>query len=254
MTHPSRLATLLIYASCLLFSSIIQAETLRIAVAANFAETLRSIAKQFEENSEHKLVLVVGSTGKHYAQIRNGAPFDAFFAADRRRPEMLDQQGLMVPDSRFTYAVGRLALWSPDATQVDPAGEVLKKGSFRHLAIANPKLAPYGRAAQQLLQKHGLWQALQSRMVRGENIGQAFQFVKSGSAELGLVALSQIQRPGQPIPGSYWLVPGSLHTPIEQQAVLLRETAASRAFYNFFQSDRAKATIQGYGYGTPDAG
>ena len=228
-----------------------EADEIRVAVASNFADTLREIAGRFEQQSGHRVTLVSGSTGMHYAQIRNGAPFDAFFAADMKRPRLLEEEGATLADSRFTYAVGKLVLWSPNADYVDPAGELLEQGDFRHLALANPKLAPYGRAAREVLEQRHQWQDLQGRMVRGENIGQTFQFVKSGNAELGFVAHSQVKRPGHPIEGSFWEVPQSLYTPIEQQAVLLKDNDAARAFLSFVKSDESLEIIRGFGYGTP---
>jgi molybdate transport system substrate-binding protein len=227
------------------------AAEIRVAVASNFADAVEAISARFEARGGDKVTLIVGSTGKLYAQIRHGAPFDAFFAADADRPRLLEDEGAAVPGSRFTYAVGRLVLWSPSPGYVDPAGEVLREGDFRYLAIANPKLAPYGRAAQEVLERRGLWQALQGRTVRGENVGQAFQFVRSGNAELGLVAWSQVSRPGEPTAGSWWEVPQALYAPIEQQAVLLRDDAAARAFLAFVRGEEGRAIIRTYGYGTP---
>ena len=227
------------------------AAELRVAVASNFTRAMTSLAQQFEKDTGHKVKLVFGSTGKHYAQIRNGAPFDAFFAADKKRPQLLEDEGLAVPGSRFNYALGKLVLWSPEAGYVDPAGKVLSDGNYYHLAIANPKLAPYGRAAKEVLQSHGLWNSLKDKAVRGENIGQAFQFVNSGNAELGFVAYSQIKQPAQAIVGSYWEVPQSLYTPIEQQAVLLKDNKATRDFISYVRSKPALEIIQNYGYDAP---
>ncbi len=227
------------------------ADEIRVVVASNFTDAIKTIAQRFEAVTNHKVILIFGSTGRHYAQIKNGGPFDVFFAADVRRPELLEQEGLVLPGSRFTYAIGKLVLWSPKEGYVDPQGNVIKGQKFRHLAIANPKLAPYGKAAQQVLLAQGVWKALRGRMVRGENIGQTFQFVKSGNAELGFVAYSQVKRPGHPIEGSWWEVPQALYAPIEQQAVLLKENEAARAFMLFVQSDVALEIIQSYGYGTP---
>ncbi len=178
-------------------------------------------------------------------------PFDAFFAADVGRPELLEQEGLASPGTRFTYAIGKVVLWSPKENGVDSEGNMINEQSFRHLAIANPKLAPYGKAAQQILLAKGAWTALRGKVVRGENIGQTFQFVKRGDAELGFVAYSQVKRPDHPIEGSWWEAPQVLYTPIEQQAVLLKENEATRAFMLFVQSDVALKIIQGYGYDTP---
>jgi molybdate transport system substrate-binding protein len=224
-----------------------------VAVASNFAETFKVIAERFETQTGHKVILITGSTGKHYAQIINGAPFDAFFAADSARPVLLEQAGIALPGSRFTYALGRLILWSPRADYVDPDGKILFDKNIRHLAIANPKLAPYGRAAQEVLQARGAWQSFQGRLVRGENIGQAFQFVISGNVALGFVANSQLMRPGHSIEGSLWEVPQSLYSPIEQQAVQLRQAPASREFLAFMRNDASRQTIRGFGYGTADA-
>jgi len=228
----------------------IAADEIKVAVASNFSEAIKSISQRFETETGHRAILSFGSTGKHYAQIKNGAPFHAFFAADSRRPQLLEREGRIQPNSRFTYAVGRIALWSPNPGYVDAEHRVLQYGDFRHLAIANPKLAPYGRAAREVLQKQGLWNSLQRRMVRGENIGQTFQFVKSGNAKLGFVAYSQVKRPGHEASGSIWVVPQSLYTPIQQQAVLLSDNPTARAFLEFVRSPWSLDLIRAYGYGT----
>ncbi len=228
-----------------------RADTINIAVASNFAEPIKSIARLYEAQSGHRISLVFGATGKHYAQIRHGAPFAAFFAADAHRPELLEKEGIAIPGSRFTYAVGRIVLWSPTRDYVDAEGGILQQRPFRHLAVANPRLAPYGKAAQQFLQARGLWDDLQDYLVRGENIGQTFQFVRSGSAELGFVAYSQVKRPGHPLEGSLWEVPPSEYAPIEQQAVLLEESPAARGFVEFVRSADAVDIIRGFGYGLP---
>ena len=236
----------------LLACEIVMAEEVRVAVASNFASAAEVIARRFEETSEHRVVLVFGSTGKHYAQILNGAPFEAFLAADERHPRLLEAEGIAVPGSRFTYAKGRLVLWSLEEGYVDAEGRVLEQGDFRHLAIANPRLAPYGAAAQEVLQNRGLWDELQRSLVRGENIGQTFQFVRTGNAEMGLVALSQLMSEGQMlVQGSHWTVPEELHSPILQQAILLRDTEATRAFVNYVRTDEARSILRSYGYETP---
>lgn len=239
--------------ACLLMAAADQvaADRIQIAVASNFAGALARIAERFEAQSGHQVTLVPGSTGKHYAQITNGAPFAAFFAADVQRPELLDKENAIVPGSRFTYAVGQLALWSPMPGLVDPEGRVLARGTFRHLAMANPRLAPYGRAAQEALQSLGLWQALEGRLVFGENIGHTFHFVNSGNAELGLVAYSQVMHPEDPVGGDHWKVPRSLHSPIEQQAVSLVDTEPVRAFFAYVKSDEGQTIIRDFGYVTP---
>lgn len=229
------------------------AGVIRVAVASNFSDAIREITEAFEETTEHEVVLIFGSTGKHYAQIKNGAPYEAFFAADVRRPKLLEAEGIAQPGSRFTYAIGRVVLWSPDPGLVDAKGEVLDQSAFRYLAIANPKLAPYGKAAEQIMRARGLWDGLQGRMVRGENIGQTFQFVHSGNAELGFVALSQIRKPGTETKGSHWLPPQSLYDQVDQQAVLLKDNDLARAFLAFARSDQAHTIIRSYGYGVHDA-
>lgn len=228
-----------------------RAAEIRVAVASNFADVIRAVSQRYEAQTGHKVTPISGSTGKHYAQIRNGAPFDAFFAADARRPELTEKEGMAVPGSRFTYAVGKVVLWSPRSGYVDPEGSILERGEFRHLAIANPKLAPYGKAAQEVMQARGLWESLRGHLVRGENISQAFQFVKSGNAELGFVAYSQVKRPEQPIEGSYWEVPQALYSRIEQQAVLLKDSEAARGFLSYIRSDEALKIIHNYGYDRP---
>lgn len=226
------------------------AEVIHVAVASNFREPAREIAARYEQLSGQQLILSFGSTGKHYAQIKHGAPFDVFFAADARRPRLLEEEGLAITGSRFTYAWGRLVLWSPRKRFIDGQGKVLETGQFTRLAIANPKLAPYGRAAQEVLQAKGLWSAMHPRMVRGENIGQTYQFVKSGNAELGFVAFSQIIQSNQTISGSYWLVPQTLYQPIEQQVVLLRDNPAIQDFINYVRGPEAQTIIRAYGYDT----
>jgi len=235
----------------LVTAASVVADEIRVAVASNFTTTIRDIAGRFEQQNGHKVTLVFSSTGKHYAQIIHGAPFDAFFAADARRPELLDTEGVALAGSRFTYAVGKLVLWSPDEDRVDSTGKVLEQGDFRHLSLANPRLAPYGRAAREVLEKRGLWEALQDRMVRGENIGQAFQFVGSGNAELGFVAWSQVKRPDQAASGSWWDIPQALYSPIEQQAVLLKDNLVAHDFMAYVRSEEALEIIRTYGYGTP---
>lgn len=233
---------------CLLVSCQSLAAEIRVAAASNFARAMTSLASDFEKNSGHKVKLVFGSTGKHYAQIHNGAPFDVFFAADIKRPRLLEGEGIAIPGSRFTYAKGKLILWSPMPNYVDSEGDVLRHGSFEHLAIANPNLAPYGRAAREVLQSRGLWDQMKHKSVRGENIGQAFQFVSSGNAELGFVAFSQVKNIDEPIEGSYWEVPQSLYTAIEQQAVLLTDNEAGRSFISYIKSKPALKIISNHGY------
>ena len=235
-----------------LLASAAGADEIRVAVASNFRPAMSAAAARFTQSSGHDVTLIPGSTGKHYAQIVNGAPFDAFFAADRRRPLLLEREQRIVPGSRFTYAIGKLVLWSATEGLVGPDGAILQAGTFDHLAIANPELAPYGAAARQVLQALGLWEALAGQLVRGENINQAFQFVVSGNAQLGFVARAQLDMPGRPRHGSAWEPPQALYDPIEQQAVLLRDAPAPRAFMSFMRSKEAGALIRAYGYDVPD--
>ena len=235
---------------CVLAPGIVTAETIRVATASNFMTVMPKLAATFERNTGIEVSLIPGSSGKHYAQIVNGAPFDAFFSADVRRPLELEREGRIVPGSRFTYALGRLVLWSPDDSLVDGSARVLEGDSFRRLAIANPRLAPYGEAAREILRSLELWDRLQDRLVRGENVAQAFQFVHSGNAELGFVALSQLTGRDR---GSRWLVPVERYTPIEQQAVLLREGPA-RSFLDWIRSDAARKMIEAAGYRAPGVG
>ena len=229
-----------------------QAAELRIAVATNFSRTAILLAEQFEQQTDHRVLLSFGSTGKHYAQIRHGAPFDIFLAADERRPALLEKEDIAVPGSRFTYAQGKLVLWSPDKNRVDTNGDVLASNNFRKLAIANPKLAPYGFAAREVLQARGLWEQLQPRLVRGENIGQTFQFVRTNNAQWGFVAAAQILSTDTKTTGSYWTPPQSFYTPIIQQAVLIKDTPAARDFIQFIKSAAAHSVIQASGYLTPN--
>ena len=228
------------------------AAELRIAVATNFSRTATLLAKQFEQQTGHTVRLAFGSTGKHYAQIKHGAPFDVFFAADERRPALLEKEGIGIAGSRFTYAQGQLLLWSPDEKLIDTNADVLATGNFRKLAIANPKLAPYGFAAREILQARGLWKKLRPRLVRGENIGQTFQFVRTGNAQLGFVATAQIFSADKKVNGSYWAPPQSLYTPIIQQAVLIKDTPLARGFIQFIKSETSRSVIQANGYLTPN--
>lgn len=221
------------------------------AVAANFTKPMKELAARFEAGTGHKVTLSAGSTGKLYAQIRNGAPFDLFFSADKEYPARLEREGQAVAGSCFTYAIGRLALWSPREGYVDGEGRVLQQGGFQRLAIANPKTAPYGAAARQVLEGMGLWAEVSPRLVQGENISQTHQFIASGNAELGFIALSQTKDDAR-MGGSLWIVPQALYSPIEQQAALLakgRDNPAAQALLDFVKSDEARTIIERYGYG-----
>ncbi len=252
LAWPCRAALVLAALLTLLTSPHLSADEIRVAVASNFRQAMVDLAVRFEAVSGHSLVVSAGSTGKHYAQIINGAPFDAFFSADAERPARLERERRIVPGSRFTYALGKIVLWSPREGFVDPAGRILRSGAFNHLAIANPKLAPYGEAARQVLEGLGLWDALGGKLVRGENIAQTFQFVVSGNAELGFVSRAQLMTPDGSFGGSGWEPPQSLYDPIDQQAVLLKETRAGLALMAFVRSQQTRALIRSYGYDVPD--
>ena len=239
---------LLVLVLALALAGPARADTALIAAAANFAEPLKRLAAAFAAESGHRIEISTGSTGALAAQIRNGAPFTLFLAADEERPALLEAEGLTVPGTRFTYATGRLVLWGPDSRWLiaDPA-TALVDPQLRYLAIANPELAPYGRAAKQALTALGLWERVQPKLVRGEDIAQTFQFVASGNAELGFVALSQVLDRS----GSRWDVPRDLYAPIRQQAVLLqrgKNNAAAKAFLDFLRSEAGKAIIRDAGY------
>jgi len=220
----------------------------KVAVAANFTDAAKAIAARFKAKTGHEASLSFGSSGQFYTQIANGAPYEVFLSADVERPRKAETEGLSVPGSRFTYATGRLVLYSRTPGLVDGKGAVMKTGRFEKLSIADPKAAPYGQAAVETLTKLKLYDALKPRIVQGASITQAFQYVQTGAAELGFVALSQvINEPG----GSRWVVPASNHTPIEQQAVLLKTGAnseAAKAFMAFLKSGEAQAIIKRYGY------
>jgi len=247
----ARLARWLPAALLGLLSPCIPAETAQVAVASNFRPAMAVLAREFQRHSGHELALSYGSTGKHYAQVVNGAPFHLLLAADAERPRRLEAKGLAVAGSRFTYAVGTLVLWSPDPSRFEDGARALAGGDFRFLAIANPQTAPYGLAAEQVMRRLGVWEAWQGRIVRGENVGQAFAYVKSGNAELGFVALSQVTGLEAIGRGALWVVPAELHEPIEQQAVLLIDGEAARAFLAFLRGEQAAAVIQAHGYALP---
>jgi molybdate transport system substrate-binding protein len=248
MIQPRRAGAGLLLAGLLLAGAVppLPADQVRVAVAANFTATMRALASAFQGATGHTVVLSSGSTGKLYAQILHGAPFALFLAADQDRPARLEAAGRA--SDRFTYALGRLVLWSPHPDRVDPRGEVLTRGRFRHLAIANPGTAPYGAAALQVLEHLGLASTLEARLVRGESIAQAYQFVATGNAELGFVALAQVTPDSR---GSRWLVPRALHPPIRQDAVLLppgRDQPAARALLAYLRGPAARALIGRSGY------
>jgi len=229
-----------------------QANDVQVAVAANFTAPMQKIAAEFAKDTGHKAVLAFGATGKFYAQIVNGAPFEVLLAADDETPAKLEAEHRTVPGTRFTYATGKLVLWSAQDGYVDGQGHVLKTGDFAHLAIANPKTAPYGAAAVETLHKLGLYDRVQGKLVQGENIAQTHQFVSTGNAPLGFVALSQVYRDGRFTSGSGWIVPANLHGPIRQDAVILAKGGANpvaRALEDYLKSDKARAIVRSFGYG-----
>ncbi|MBF0180759.1 MAG: molybdate ABC transporter substrate-binding protein [Magnetococcales bacterium] len=230
-------------------TSSAMAGEVQVAVAANFITPAKVIAEDFARATGHLAKLAVGSTGKFYAQIRNGAPFEALLAADATTPARLEEEGLAVAGSRFVYATGRLALWSPRPGVAVEA--LLRDKDLGRLAIADPKLAPYGQAAIETLTALELLEKWRPRLVQGENIAQTFQFVASGNAALGFVALAQVMRDGAITAGSAWLVPASLHQPIRQEAVLLargRDNPAARSWLDFLHTPQARQTIRAFGY------
>lgn len=231
-----------------------RADDVTVAVAANFTGPMQVIAHLFERDTGHKVVASYGASGKFYAQIANGAPFELLLSADDETPKKLIKAGLGVAGSDFTYAIGKLVLWSADPKRVDAKGEALRKGDFRHLSIANPKTAPYGAAAVQTMSKLGVIDQARPRFVQGENIAQTHQFVASGAAEMGFVAYSQVIRNGKIGSGSGWIVPADFYDPIRQDAVLLargKDKAAAAALLAYLRGDKAKAVIRDFGYDLP---
>ena len=234
-----------------LFLVVAQAGEVTVAVAANFTAPMQKIAHAFEQDTGHKALLAFGSTGKFFAQIKNGAPFAVLLSADDETPVRLEKEGLAVAGTRLTYATGRLALWSKQANFVDDKGEVLRSNRFDKLALADPKLAPYGAAAMEVISKLGVQAHVKPKLVQGESIGQTYQFVSTENAQLGFVALSQIWLDGRISQGSAWVVPQSMHTPLKQDAVLLqagKDNPAAHALLAYLQGDRAKTMIRQYGY------
>lgn len=235
----------------LMMSAASHAGDVMVAVAANFTAPMNAIAAEFSRDTGHRALLSFGSSGKFYAQIRNGAPFQMFLSADDEKPAKLEQEGMTVPGSRFTYAVGTLVLWSARPGFVDDKGAVLKGGQFDRLALANPRLAPYGGAAVETMTALGIQSVLEPKFVQGENIAQTWQFVSTGNAQLGFVALSQVMKEGRITSGSAWVVPGRLHTPIRQDAVILaagKGNVAAESLAKYLKGDKAKAIIRSFGY------
>ena len=248
---PFTLRRLIALTASLLAAAAAHAGTVQVAVAANFTAPARALAEVFARTTGHQAQLSFGATGAFYTQIKNGAPFDVFLAADDERPARLEKEGDTVPGSRFTYATGQLVLWSAKPGLVDEQGAVLKAGQFAKLAIANPRLAPYGAAAVETMDRLGLAAALQPKLVTGESIGQAYNFIATGNAELGFVALSQVLEGGRLKSGSMWVVPARYHAPIVQDAVLLKRAAgnpAAQAWMALLRAPQSKALIRSHGY------
>lgn len=233
------------------FSGVSEAAEVQVAVAANFTAPMKRITEAFEQDTGHKAVLSYGATGRFYAQITNGAPFEVFLSADHETPAKLEKDGAAVAGTSFTYATGRLVLWSAKPGLVDEKAAVLVRNEFRRLAIAAPKLAPYGAAAMETLTKIGMLPLLQAKLVTGESIGQTFSLISSGNAELGFVAMSQVFEDNKLKSGSAWLVPAHLHSPIQQNAVLLargKSNPAALQLLTFMKSGQARAIMNAFGY------
>lgn len=242
----------LFIATTLLASSLVYADEVQVAVAANFTAPMKQIAADFEKDTGHKVQLAFGTVGKFFAQMKSGAPFEVLVSADQTTPDKLAAEGLAQNETRYTYAIGKLMLWSAQPNYVDAKGEVLKKGNFKHLALANPKLAVYGAAGQEVMKRLGVLDAIQPRIVLAENITQAYQYVQTGNAELGFVALSQVVgKDGRISEGSHWMVPADLYPPIKQDVIVLapgKGKSAPQALVDYLKSAKARAVIKSFGY------
>ena len=251
---PNRFFRPIIVAWLILLAPTTWAASTLVAVAANFSKPMTEIAAEFKKATGHTAKLSFGSTGKFVSQIENGGPFEVLLSADEKAPQRLVDSGLAVADSQFIYALGRLVLWSAKPGYVDDQGKILTKGGFKHLAVADPKLAPYGAAAVEVLKKMGLFEKLQPLFVQGENIAQTFQFVSTANAELGFIALSQVIENGKIAKSSGWIIPGDYYAPIRQGAVLMKkgaENPAAPALLDYLKSAPALAIIEKYGYDLP---
>ena len=236
------------------YATSLRAEEAMVAVAANFSAPMQQIAALFQKETGHQIKLSFGASGGIYAQVKNGAPFDLFLSADQLTPQKLEAEGLGVPNSRFTYATGQLVLWSKQEGLVDAKGHVLQNKSIQRIALANPKLAPYGAAAIETMTNLGLLKELQSKLVQGDNIAQTYQFVSTQNAQIGFVALSQVFTNGNITSGSAWIVPGNLHQPIQQDVILLRkgqDNKAATALLLYLKGEQAKKIMKSFGYLSP---
>ncbi len=251
---PSRFFRSIIVAWLILLAPTTWAATTLVAVAANFSKPMTEIAAQFKKATGHSAKLSFGSSGKFVSQLENGGPFEVFMSADEKGPRKLEESGLAAPNSQFTYALGKLVLWSATPGYVDDQGNILTTGGFKHLALADPKLAPYGAAAVEVLKKMELFKKLQPLFVQGENIAQTYQFVSTANAELGFVALSQVIEKGKIANGSGWIIPGNYYAPIRQSVVLMKkgtENPAAQALLRYLKSAPVLAIIAKYGYDLP---
>ena len=247
----TRLTSLLIVLLALTTSLSVRADSITVAVASNFTAPANDLATAFEKETGHTVRLTFGSSGKLLAQITHGAPFDVFLSADQAKPLKLEDDNLAVSGTRFTYALGTLALWTASDA---PARDILMDGEYSRLALANPRLAPYGEAAMQVLSALDLSEASQPKIVMGENITQTWQFVATGNAEIGFVALSQILKDGEISPGNAWVIPADLYDPVKQDAVLLtraKDNDVARQWLAFLQSEVGHNVIKGFGYSLP---
>lgn len=226
-------------------------EKVSIAVAGNFLKPLKVLAEKFESKTKYKVAISVGSTGKLYAQITNGAPFELFLSADQKRPTQLISQKLAIKNSLFTYAIGSLVLWSSDQERIDSGGELLSSPDLKHLAIANPNVSPYGEQTIQALKALGVYNQLKNKFVQGQNLGQTFQYISSGNIQQGIIAESQVTLKGEITSGSIWILPKHLYQPIKQDAVLLekgRYNPAAKAFIDYLKTPEAVKIINSFGY------
>ena len=249
--RPGIFHTLCTLVAALAFTSNVLAEQVQVAVAANFTAPLQAIAAEFEQDTGHRVLASFGATGQLYAQIQHGAPFEVFLSADASTPAKLDSDGLGVSGSRFTYAIGSLVLWSANPSYLDGSSAALMANQYQHLAMANPKAAPYGLAAREVLETLGLSAAVKGKLVEGQSISQTHQFIATGNAELGFVALSQVFKDGQLTGGSAWMVPAELHTPIKQDGLILNKgehNPAANALLAYLKSAKAAQIIRSYGY------
>lgn len=242
----------LLAATLVINSSFSFAGEVSVAVAGNFFKPIKVLASEFEAKSGHKVALSVGATGKLYAQISHGAPFEIFFAADQKRPAKLVAEKLAIKESQFTYAQGQLVLWSKNPGVIDAQGKRLSSPDMKRLAIANPKTAPYGEQAVNALTKLGLYKQLESKIVQGQNIGQTYQYVSSGSVKQGIIAMSQVTVNGEITTGSSWIIPSDLYDAIQQDAVLLEKGKANPVateFLDYIKTPSAVKIIRSFGYG-----